>query len=139
VSNTTTPTTDFAKTKFILHVGLAGGAFHRYVYKPLKAGAFSRPLSHKLALFKAALASLFIYHELKLAAVDVRSSKILSALFSPITALAAKVSALRDQLLGGRFNSADINAIQAGGGQIVTTAGAKGYPAPDIAVSSPTG
>jgi hypothetical protein len=28
------------KTKFVLHAGLAFGAFHRYLYKPFKAGTF---------------------------------------------------------------------------------------------------
>ena len=32
-------TTHFAKTKFVLHAGLAFGAIHRYIYKPLRAGA----------------------------------------------------------------------------------------------------
>jgi hypothetical protein len=131
--------THFAKTKFVLHVGLAGGAFHRWIYKPFKAGVFGKPASHKAALVKAALASLFVYHELKVAAADVKSSKVLSTLFSPITALAAKVSALRSQLAHGKYNPADINAIQAGGGAIAAEANAKGYHAPDIQVNNPAG
>jgi hypothetical protein len=136
---TKTGTTHFAKTKFVLHVGLAGFAFHHWIYNPFKAGAFGKPFSHKVALLKAAFASLFIYHELKLAAQDVKSSKILSALFSPITLLAAKISALRSQLIGGKFSAADINGVQTAGGGIVATAAAKGYPAPDIPFTSPTG
>ncbi len=50
----------FAKTKFVFHAGLAFGAFHRYIYKPFRAGSFSRPLSHKKALLKAAVAALFV-------------------------------------------------------------------------------
>ncbi|HTS73873.1 MAG TPA: hypothetical protein VMG74_09185, partial [Gaiellaceae bacterium] len=30
----TTSTTHLAKTKFVLHAGLAFGAFHRWIYKP---------------------------------------------------------------------------------------------------------
>src|ERR1700759_2066432 len=63
----TTPTTHLAKTKFVLHAGLAFGAFHRWIYKPAKAGELSHPLEHKLTTLKAALASAFVYHELKLA------------------------------------------------------------------------
>lgn len=39
------------------------------------------------------------------------SSWILSKLFSPITALAGKVSALRSQLLHGKYNAADITGF----------------------------
>jgi hypothetical protein len=35
----TVPNVHFAKTKFVLHAGLAFGAIHRYIYKPLRAGA----------------------------------------------------------------------------------------------------
>src|SRR5437879_4112962 len=64
VSSSSGGTTHFAKTKFVFHAGLAFGAFHRYIYKPFRNGAFGRPFSHKLALIKAAVASLFVYHEL---------------------------------------------------------------------------
>ena len=30
-----------------LHAGLAFGAFHRWIYKPAKAGELSHPLEHK--------------------------------------------------------------------------------------------
>src|SRR4051794_5328427 len=71
---TTTGTTHFAKTKFALHAGLAFGAFHRYIYKPLKERRFSGGLlHHKLATLKAALAAAFAYHEVKLALQDARS------------------------------------------------------------------
>jgi len=45
--------------KFVLHAGLALGAFHRYIYKPFKAGPFTSGslFKHKLAVVKAGLAS----------------------------------------------------------------------------------
>lgn len=132
VQTTTTGKTHLAKTKFVLHFGLAAGAFHRYIYKPFKKGAFSKPLSHKLALVKAAAAALFTYHELKLAAVDVRSSRILRTLFSPITLLAAKVASMRADFLHGRYNASTINAVQSSGGSISASANAKGYPTSDL-------
>ncbi len=132
-----TPTTHFAKTKFLFHLGLAGGAFHHFIYRPFKAGVFGRPASHKAALFGAAVAALFTYHELKLAAQDVKSSRILSALFSPITALVSRFQALRGQFLRGKYSPADINATQADGGAISQAAQAKGYPNGDIASKIP--
>jgi hypothetical protein len=133
----TTSTTHFAKTKFVLHMGLAIGAFHRYIWKPYKAGTFHSLFSHKIALLKAAIASLFIYHELKLAASDVHSSKILSALFAPVTALAAKVSALRSQLLHGQFTPSDIESVQNDAGSISSQASSKGQSITDLAGSVP--
>jgi hypothetical protein len=35
----TVPNVHFAKTRLLLHTGLAFGAIHRYIYKPLRAGA----------------------------------------------------------------------------------------------------
>jgi hypothetical protein len=125
-ASTPAPTTSFAKTKFVFHLGLAAGAFHRYIYKPFKAGVFGRPSSNKLALVKGAIAALFVYHELKLAASDVKSSKILRTLFAPITLLAHKFSALRAQFLGGKYVAADINAAEAAGNSIASTAAATG-------------
>ena len=76
----TSPHLHFAKTKFVLHAGLAFGAFHRYIYKPFRNGGFTPPLSHKAAIVKAGIAALFVYHELKIALVDARSSPLLAKL-----------------------------------------------------------
>jgi hypothetical protein len=102
----------FAKTKFVLHAGLAFGAFHRYIYKPLKAGAFQKGRQGRVKAFvKAAAAALFTYHEVKIALKDARSSKLLSKLVAPLTALQARFLALRSKLKNGTTDpSADINA-----------------------------
>ena len=49
--------TSFAKTKFVIHAGLAFGAFKHFIYDPWKAGDFKKLFSHKIALAKAALAA----------------------------------------------------------------------------------
>lgn len=116
----------FAKTKFVFHAGLAFGAFHRYVYKPFKAGAFSHPLSHKAAIVKGALAALFTFHELRLAAVDVRASKILRTLFSPLIFVADRLRVLAAEITGGHVRGADVNAINTGISGISSSAGASG-------------
>ena len=61
------------KAKFVLHAGLGFGAFHRWIYKPLKAGDFAHPLSHKFTIVKGALAAGFVVHELKLALTDAQA------------------------------------------------------------------
>ena len=55
-----------AKTKFVLHAGLAFGAFHRYILEPYRAGAFRKGAPGRTkALVKAGAAGLFAYRELK--------------------------------------------------------------------------
>ncbi|MGI8902774.1 MAG: hypothetical protein ACR2IP_03765 [Solirubrobacteraceae bacterium] len=125
-SSSSSGTKHFAKTKFVLHAGLAFGAFKHFIYNPVKAGDLKHPFSHKFTLVKAGLASLFVYHELKLAAEDVRSSKILSALFSPLTAAADKIKSLKSSLTSGGASSADIEGLNSQLSQIGSTASSKG-------------
>ncbi len=125
-SSSSSATKHFAKTKFVLHAGLAFGAFKHFIYNPVKAGDLKHPFSHKLTLVKAGLASLFVYHELKLAAEDVHSSKILSALFSPLTAAADKIKSLKSSLTSGSVNPSAIEGLNSQLGQIGNTASSKG-------------
>lgn len=101
----------FAKTKFVLHAGLAFGAFHRYIYKPFRSGGFTPPLQHKAAIVKAGVAALFVYHEVKIALVDARSSPLLSKLVTPLTALQSKLTGLHHSLTGGHLDSSAINGV----------------------------
>jgi hypothetical protein len=100
---------EHAKAKFVLHAGLAFGAFHRWISQPAKAGDFAHPLSHKLALLDAALAGTFVYHELKLALQDAQADPTLSKLVSPITALQNKVSGLSSNIKAGNASPATVN------------------------------
>src|SRR4051794_37286198 len=66
ITTRTVANVHFAKTKFLLHSALAFGAFHRYIYKPLRAHGFSSGApKRKRTIFKAGLAAVFIVHELK--------------------------------------------------------------------------
>ncbi len=114
-SGSSTAHVTLAKTKFVFHSGLAFGAFHRYIYKPVRAGDLRHPFSHKLALIKAGIAAAFVYHELKLALHDAQSSPTLSKLVSPITALQMKFAGLDGKLRSGQ---ADPNTINQANGQI---------------------
>ncbi len=117
-------TTHFAKTKFVFHAGLAFGAFHHFIYNPAKAGDFKHPFTHKLTIVKAGLASLFVYHELKLAAGDVKSSKILSTLFAPITIAADKVKGLVGHINGS--DTSQVDGINSSLTSIKSTAASNG-------------
>jgi hypothetical protein len=130
-STTATTTTHLAKTKFVFHAGLAFGAFHHFIYKPYRAGNFRHPLSHKLAVVKAALAATFVYHELKLAANDAKSSRVLSKLFAPITIVAAKIRGLANPIKSGHDPSSQIAGANSSLASIKSTAASDGQPITD--------
>jgi hypothetical protein len=111
-SSSTTPNVGRLPTvKFVLHAGLAFGAFHRWIYKPLKNGTFTGGIfKHKLALAKAGLAGLFAYHELKLAIRDARASPKLQKLVAPITALGDKLKSIGDGAKSGNFDPSTITS-----------------------------
>ena len=132
-----TSSTHLAKTKFVLHAGLAFGAFHRWIYKPLKAGALTHPLSHKVATIKAALAAAFVYHELKLALANAQADPTLSHLVAPITALQNKINGLGSGLKSGQVNSAQIQDANGSIGSISSAASAAGQPITEQTPSSP--
>jgi hypothetical protein len=128
-----TSTTHFAKTKFLLHAGLAFGAFHRYIYKPFKSGAFSGGLfHHKLATIKAALAAAFAYHEVKLALTDARSSKILSTLLSPLLAVQTKFHSLVSGLKQGTVDPGSILSANSLTGQASQASASAGQSIKDL-------
>ncbi|HEY4897566.1 MAG TPA: hypothetical protein VII01_15960 [Solirubrobacteraceae bacterium] len=101
-------TTHLATVRFVAHAGLAFGAFHRYIYKPLLAGDFKGLLRHKLAVVKATAAAAFIYHELKLASADTHSSAALKSLVKPLNVLTTGFAAALAKLKAGKFNLAEI-------------------------------
>ncbi len=105
----TSNTTNFAKTKFVAHVGAAAGTFHRYLYKPFKAGTFHKGASGRVAaIVKGGATALFDEHELRLAIGDVKASPALcKVLIAPLSAAADKFGAMKSKLTGGDTSSLD--------------------------------
>jgi hypothetical protein len=91
-----------AKTKFVLHAGLAFGAFHRYILKPYQAGALRKGAPDRTkALVKAGAAALFAYHELKVARTDaVCDGPRLRRLAGSVSSALSALSALRALKVG---------------------------------------
>ncbi|HEY1833114.1 MAG TPA: hypothetical protein VGG08_01650 [Solirubrobacteraceae bacterium] len=88
VTTRTVPNIHFAKTKFALHMGLAFGSFHRYVYKPFRAGVFTTNAPGRLRAFlKAGTAAIFAVHELRTAREDALSDSHLGPLVERIEGL----------------------------------------------------
>lgn len=109
-SGQTTQHIAFAKTKFLIHAGLAFGAFHRYIYKPFRNGGFTPPLRHKAAIVKAGLAALFALHEARIALRDAQASPVLSKLVAPLTALQRRLAGLGGRLKSGSLDAGGINS-----------------------------
>ncbi len=118
--------TQLATAKFVAHAGLAFGAFHRYIYKPLLAGEFKGLLKHKLAVLKATAAAVFIAHEIKLAAADARASALLKPLVAPLTTLSSGFAAALAKLKSGNFNLGEIQSANLAIGSIEGSAKSAG-------------
>ncbi len=127
-SGTTSTSIHLAKTKFVLHAGLAFGAFHRWIYKPVKAGYLAHPLQHKAALVKGGLAAAFVIHELKLALTDAQADPTLSKLVAPITAVQDKLKSLPSDMKSGSANPADVLSANDQIGSIHSLAASAGQP-----------
>jgi hypothetical protein len=93
----------FARTKFLLHSGLAAGAFYRYIYNPWRAGAFKQGAPGRTkALAKAAASGVVVAHELKTAARDAQcDGPALKALARPMTVAVATSGTLPSLPAGG--------------------------------------
>lgn len=105
VTTRTVPNVHFPKTKFLLHAGLAYGAFHRYIYKPYKANGFSKGSPKRVrTIAKAAASAAFVYHELKQADDAAQSSDILRRrVHDPLSRVLANLKDLPSLIKGGSF------------------------------------
>ena len=124
----TSNTVAFAKTKFVLHVGLAAGTFHHWIYAPFKAGTFASGAHGRiLALVKAGGTALFDVHELVKAADDVKASPLLcKIIIGPIDALENEFNTLKGKITGGDASSvASINSTVS---SLESTAASQGAP-----------
>ncbi len=105
----TSNTTAFAKTKFVAHTGLAFGAFHRWLYKPMKAGTFKKGAKGRVTAFvKGGLAALFIKREVRLALADAKANPTLCKTISaPLGKLGDTVQSAFDKLKSGDSSGVD--------------------------------
>ena len=126
----TSNTTSFAKTKFVLHTGLAFGTFHRYIYKPFKAGTFQKGADGRITAFvKAGATALFMKREIRLAIEDVKANPTLCrTLAAPLeklsTAISGAVSKAKDGDTSGLEDAntqiSDMTSKSAAGGAPIT-------------------
>lgn len=135
----TSNTVTLAKTKFAFHAGLTFGTFHRYLYKPFKAGGFSSGAKGRVAAFvKAGATALFDKRELRLATDDVKANPALCR------AIAAPLRRLADDLasVAGKVTHGDTDGLDDANTQIASIAGSSsraGTPITETADEHATG
>jgi hypothetical protein len=109
VTTRTVPDVRFAKTKFLVHSGLAFGAFHRYILKPYRAGKLKKGAPGRTkALIKAGVAGAFAAHEIGQARRAALSDDTLRPLVSRLDRLAARLGPLATALKGGSLSPTDL-------------------------------
>jgi hypothetical protein len=118
--------TGFAKTKFVAHAALGFGAFHRYIYKPYRAGTFRSGAHGRLGAFiKAALAALFIKREVRLASVAAQKSPALCKhIVAPLRTVSETVEAAVSKLKSG--DTSGVGAVQSAISQVKSQASSQG-------------
>jgi hypothetical protein len=106
----TSSTKKFAKTRFVTDLGLAFGAFHRYILKPYQAGTFKKGAGGRTkALIKGAAAGAFILNRLNAARKMVNADPTLcKSLKAPLSALSAQLGSLPSKFKGGQVDPAAI-------------------------------
>ena len=105
----TSNTKSFDKARFALHTAEGFGAFHRYLYKPPKAGTFAKGSSGRIKGFvKAGAAALFVKRQVRLAADDAKANPTLCKLVS------APLAKVEDTISGAvsKLKSGDVSGIE---------------------------
>jgi hypothetical protein len=118
----------FKTPNFLLHASLAFGAFHRFVLRPARSGAFSTSSS---AVTEAADAAVFASNQLKLASQYAQRNPVERSLFAALVVLADKLKALSGVIRGPTSSLAQINAANESLGRVNAAAAAGGHHIPD--------
>lgn len=124
----TVPDVKFAKTQFVLHMGLAYGAFARYIKNPYQRGDFKQGApKRKRTIVKAGLAAVFTYSELKRARRAAESSDTLRRkLLNPLDGLLDQLDGAVTKLKDGKV-PADLASLVSGFAGLKGLAAAAGF------------
>jgi hypothetical protein len=118
VTQTATPascasagTRKIPKTRLLADLALTYGAFHRYLYKPYKAGAFSKGANGRTkAIIKAGLATAAIVKLLSNAKKNAEADPTLCKFVPNIDTIKASLSNLANKIRGGTATSSDADS-----------------------------
>jgi hypothetical protein len=126
------------KTRFLLHAGLAFGAFHRYILKPLQAGAFSAGATSRVKSFlKAAVAGAFIIREVLQMDKFANADKTLCKIVPNIDGISTALSGFVAKLWGGTATAPDLSNLSSTFDTVQSQAGSLGATIKDRATKIP--
>lgn len=99
----------FAKTTFAAHAGLGFGAFHHWIYAPMKDGDFAKGHNGRVAAFvKAGLAGLYTKRQVRLTAESAEANpRLCKSIVAPLHDLSDKISGAVDAAKKGDFSGID--------------------------------
>ena len=99
------------KTRLLADLALTYGAFHRYLYKPYKAGAFHKGANGRTkAIIKAGLATAVIVKLLSNAKENAAADPTLCKYVPSMDNIKASLSNLADKIKGGSATSSDADS-----------------------------
>ena len=99
------------KTRLLADLALTYGAFHRYLYKPYKAGAFRKGAEGRTkAIIKAGLATAVILKLLSNAKKNAEADPTLCKFVPNIDTIKASLSNLAAKIKGGSATSGDADS-----------------------------
>ncbi|MBV9204337.1 MAG: hypothetical protein JO037_02785 [Actinobacteria bacterium] len=99
------------KTRLVADLALTYGAFHRYLYKPYKAGSFAKGANGRTkAIIKAALASAAIIKLLSNARDNAAADPTLCKFVPNMDSIKSSLSDLTGKIKGGTATDGDVNS-----------------------------
>lgn len=138
VSTRTVPDVKFAKAQFVLHTGLAIGAFKKWIYDPWKAGDFKEGApKRKRTLAKAALAGAFTLRELKAARDAALSDDQLRGLGDKLSSSIGLIDQFIPGVENGKINPLQIVALAGAFASIKSLAAKDGAPVKSLSPKIP--
>jgi hypothetical protein len=104
-------TREIPKTRLLADLALTYGAFHRYLYKPYKAGAFHKGAHGRtVAIIKAGLATAAIVKLLSNAQKNAAADPTLCKYVPSMDNIKASLSTLAAKIRGGSATSSDADS-----------------------------
>lgn len=117
----------FDRAKFVLHAGLAFGAFHHFIYNRFRTGGFRHGAQGRAKnIVEAGLAVAFTLHELEEAKEEALYSAVLCRLVGPLDNAEGSLGSATDKVRSGDASDSDLNGINsdiASAGQAFANAG----------------
>lgn len=99
------------KTRLLADLALTYGAFHRYLYKPYKAGSFRKGADGRIkAIIKAALASAAIIKLLSNARENAAADPTLCKYVPSIDSIKSSLSGLTGKIKDGTATGSDVDS-----------------------------